>query len=68
MKRTWHDVTTLDVPIPLDPSGIRAAVDNLLHEFLDEQERIAGARNRALNKELEITFDKICTTRNQSYP
>lgn len=42
MKRTWHDVTTLDVPIPLDPSGIRAAVDNLLHEFLDEQERIAS--------------------------
>ena len=31
-------------------------------------ERIAGARNRSLNKELEINFDKICTTRSRSYP
>jgi hypothetical protein len=31
-------------------------------------ERIAGARTRALNKELEINFDQICTTRSQSYP
>jgi len=31
-------------------------------------ERIAGARNRALNKEFEINFDKICTTRSRSYP
>ena len=31
-------------------------------------ERIAGARTRALNKELEINFDQISTTRSQSYP
>jgi hypothetical protein len=29
-------------------------------------ERIAGARTRVLNKELEITFEKVCASRNRS--
>ncbi|AUY53114.1 polyprenyl synthetase family protein [Streptomyces sp. CB01881] len=34
-------MTTLDVPPVLDPSGIRSAVDELLHTFLDEQDSTA---------------------------
>ena len=31
-------------------------------------ERIAAAATRILNKQLEITFDRICAARERSYP
>ncbi len=41
-------MTTLDLPAAVDPSGIRSAVDTLLHTFLDEQEHTADTPELAL--------------------